>query len=126
MKHRRVLLVEDEAMIALHITQTLGDAGYVAVGPAGFLASALQLAENETLDCAVLDVSLDGVQVWPVADVLQRRGIPFVLLSGFGGGVEVPDAHRRAPRLGKPFREAALLETLARLPMDANASRLET
>jgi DNA-binding response OmpR family regulator len=91
----------------------LSAAGYVVVGPADRVSSALALATTAELDAAVLDVNLAGEKVWPVADVLARRGVPFVLLTGSGSGVEAPSACQQAPRLGKPFTAAALLRALS-------------
>jgi DNA-binding response OmpR family regulator len=113
MSAKRVLLVEDEALIALYIEETLTDAGYDVVGPADRLEAALDLAANEALDGAVLDVNLDGVAVWPLATLLRERGIPFIFLTGFGGGLSPPADCRDAPCVGKPFKEDVLLETLA-------------
>ncbi len=112
MTSKRVLLVEDEALIALYTAETLTDAGYDVVGPADRLESALALAETEQLDAAVLDVNLAGIQVWPVANVLHQRGVPFVLLTGFGSSIEVPATCRAAQRLDKPFNETVLLNAL--------------
>ena len=108
----RVLLVEDEALIALDTADALEEAGYDVIGPADRVPSALALLETETPDIAVLDVNLAGILVWPVAEQLLARGIPFLLLSGFGNSIEAPASLRGVPRLAKPFMPRQLLAAL--------------
>jgi DNA-binding response OmpR family regulator len=119
MRPKRILLVDDEALVALAAEDALVEAGYCVVGPADRLESALRLAETEALDAAVLDVNLAGVFVWPVADALNARGVPFVLLTGFGKALDLPPSCQRAPVLAKPNKPqelvAALEKQLARV-----------
>jgi DNA-binding NtrC family response regulator len=111
---RRVLVAEDEFVIALEIEDTLRRAGYEVVGPAATAGEAERLAAEEPLDAAVLDLELrDGTAV-AAADALAGRGIPFVFLSGYG--VEALPGHLRGRAvLDKPFAverlPAALAET---------------
>jgi CheY-like chemotaxis protein len=112
---KRILLVEDDALIALDAQDVLVDAGYIVVGPAGTLASAKLLAASEPLAAAVLDVNLNGLYVWPVADLLHHRGIPFLLLTGFSGDLEMPVHCRRQPQLRKPVVANLLLTALAKI-----------
>ena len=113
--HRRVLLVEDEVLVALDTQEILTDAGYKVVGPVTDVASAMVAVANGRLDAAVLDVNLRGAYVWPIADALQERGIPFIFVTGFGtgAGLDVPENLRGTPRLGKPIAERDLLRALA-------------
>ena len=113
MSAKRLLLVEDEALIALLTEETLNEAGYEVVGPASRLEAALDLAAREPLDGAVLDVNLDGVAVWPVATLLRERGVPFIFLTGFGNCLSAPGDLKDVPCVGKPFKEEMLLDTLA-------------
>ena len=99
---RRILVVEDDMMIAVLIEQVLQDLGCIVVGPAGRLDAALRLAGSEALDAAILDVNIRGELVYPVAEQLRTRGIPFVLASGYGDWA-LPPAFRSQPRLTKPF-----------------------
>ena len=115
----RILLVEDEVLIALDVQDVLEDAGYIVAGHAANHDRAVALASSEAIDAAVLDVNLAGVEVWPAAEILRRRGIPFLLVTGLWAGAEVPVFCARAPRLTKPFQTAALLDTLARLVTSA-------
>jgi DNA-binding response OmpR family regulator len=109
---KRILLVDDEALVALAAEDILMSEGYSVVGPADRLESALRLAKNEALDGAVLDINLAGVYVWPVADALFARGVPFVLLTGFGKGLDLPPSCRRVPILTKPVRPQELAAAL--------------
>jgi DNA-binding response OmpR family regulator len=111
---RRILLVEDEALIALDAQDVLEQAGYSVVGPALTLGDAVRLA-SEPLDAGILDVSLAGQLVWPAADVLRSHGVPLVLLTGFGAALDVPERFRDVPRLAKPIDATLLSETLAGL-----------
>ena len=80
----RVLVVEDETLIAVEIEETLRELGCVVVGAVGKLDAALRLAAEEALDAAILDVAIRGGHVFPVAERLLARGVPFVLASGYG------------------------------------------
>ncbi len=89
---KRVLIVEDEMLVALMIEEFLLELGCRTVGPCGNVANAVQAAQTETLDLAVLDVNLAGEKVYPVADVLVARQIPFLFVSGYGDGA-IPADH---------------------------------
>ena len=111
---KRILLVEDELLIALDTQDILAGAGYDVIGPATSLDQAMSMAA-EPLNAALLDVNLAGTLVWPAAEALTARGVPVVLLTGFGNALEVPPALAGAPRLGKPIDSAKLLELLGKL-----------
>lgn len=98
----RVLIVEDEMMIALLIEDVLGELGYDVVGPAGKLEAAITLARDEMFSAAILDVNIRGGDTFPVATILRERGIPFFLASGYGKWA-LPDAFQGHPLLQKPF-----------------------
>lgn len=103
MPAKRVLVLEDEPVIAMVIEDMLIDLGCEAVGPASDLTDALALAERETLDAAVLDININGQRSYVVADELRRRGIPFIFATGYGEeGVE---PGWNAPVLQKPYRQ---------------------
>ena len=103
----RILVVEDETLIAVVIEEILQELGCVVVGPVARLDAALQLARDEVLDAAVLDVTIRGGHVQPVAEQLLARGIPFVLASGYGDW-SLPENLRDQPRLTKPFTQVDL------------------
>ncbi|MGE4220791.1 MAG: histidine kinase, partial [Alphaproteobacteria bacterium] len=107
-----VLVVEDEALVALDVAAALRGAGCAVVGPVGRLEAALKLAGEEALDAAVLDVNLGGPMVFPVAEALRARGIPFVFLTGYEEGF-LPPALRGERRVAKPLRPTELLSALA-------------
>lgn len=99
----RVLVVEDDALVALFTTDILSDAGYEIVDPAYQLETAVALAKTAAMDAAVLDVNLAGAAVWPAVQILQDRDIPFILLSGFGEALDTPEFRRNASILAKPI-----------------------
>lgn len=107
-----MLLVEDEVLIALDTADILTEAGFTVVGPATSVEEAIALADGFTLAAAVLDVNLNGTLVWPAAEHLARKGVPVVLLSGFGASLDVPASLQTAPRLGKPIRALELVGAL--------------
>ena len=109
---RRILLVDDEALVALHVEDMLSGAGYEVVGPAHRLQDALTVVDEDVFDAAVLDVNLAGEYVWPVAEKLFARKIPFVLLTGFGKGLRLPQCCARVPRLSKPLQAGELIDAL--------------
>jgi len=106
----RVLLVEDEYLVASLIEEMLEIAGCIVTGPIPRLAQAVDAADRETCDAAVLDVNLAGERIYPVADILSRRNIPFVFVTGYG---VLPGEYANRPRLCKPFKMADLLDTLS-------------
>lgn len=110
----RVLIVEDELAIAMLVESALEDEHCLIVGPFGSLREALAAARSETLDLAVLDVNLAGEMVYPVAEVLAERGVPFLVLSGYGA-TALPADRKHWPICGKPFRMNELVATLAGL-----------
>lgn len=108
----RVLVVEDEAAIALLLEDMLLDLGCEVLGPVGRLPDALKLAEADGVDVAILDVNLGGVAIYPVADALRLRGVPFLFSTGYGaGGIDA--AFRDRPVLQKPFSQTDLTTKLA-------------
>lgn len=111
LKGLRVLVVEDEMLVSLLIEDILTDEGCTIVGPYHRFEGALVAARSETIDVAVLDVNLAGIKVFPVAEALAERGIPFLFLSGYGQGV-VPAAHPEWRVCSKPFRPDDLASML--------------
>lgn len=117
---RQILIVEDEALIAIMMKDALQELGIGVIGPVGTVALALTSAQLQAIDGAILDVNLNGQPIYPVADVLASRGIPFVFVTGYG-----PDAidgrYAHVPVLEKPIEP----ETLRRLFTDgAQQSRI--
>jgi CheY-like chemotaxis protein len=110
----RVLLVEDESMVALLLEDMLAELGHEVVGPVARLDKALEMAQRQALDVALLDVNLDGREIYPVAEALAAREIPFVFVTGYGRGA-LPAPYRDRPTLQKPFRRNELRVLLAEI-----------
>jgi DNA-binding response OmpR family regulator len=110
----RVLVVEDEVLVAMLLETALEDENCTIVGPCAALSEALEAARGETLDVALLDINLNGELVFPVAEVLAERGVPFLLLSGYGE-VALPSNRRHWPICTKPFNLHDLMTVLSDL-----------
>ena len=108
---RRILLVEDQFLIAMEVEGVLRDLGAEVVGPFARLEPALGAVHREELDGAVLDVRLDGDTTEPVAAVLISQGVPVVLTTGHEAD-QLPPGLRHLPRLQKPFEERDLRDML--------------
>jgi CheY-like chemotaxis protein len=109
---RRVLVVEDEMMIAMLVEDMLAELGCSVVGPAHALDAALDLARTELgLDAALLDVNLGGQSVFAVADTLRAKGVPAIFSTGYGDA-GLRDVDRGSPVLQKPFRAGDLARAL--------------
>ena len=100
----KVLVVEDEALVAMLLEDMLTDHGCEVVGAASRLSQALELVGDPSLDfdAAILDVNLGGDPIFPVAEALAARGAPFVFATGYGAA-GLPDSWRDRPTLQKPF-----------------------
>jgi DNA-binding response OmpR family regulator len=109
----RVLIVEDEALVALDIAGQLTEAGLTIVGPAVSVASALKLIRKEGCDAAVLDINLGRETSEPIVRQLRAQNIPFVILTGYANSAALP-RYDGAPALSKPARPAELIAALLR------------
>ena len=110
----RVLVVEDEYLIRMLLEDMLLDLGYEIAAAVGSLAEASTAAATVAFDVAILDVNLDGKEIYPVADILAQRGLPFVFVTGYGEG-SLPAKYSSRPALQKPFQSEQLSRTLAEL-----------
>lgn len=106
-KRCRVLVVEDEALIAIMIADQLTQLGYEIVGPVSKLDAAMTFAREARFDAAILDVTIRGGKTFPVAELLSAKSIPFAISSGYGDWA-LPDSLKVQPRLTKPFSESEL------------------
>src|SRR3954469_3956204 len=112
---RRVLVVEDEDIVALDLEDTLRALGCEVLGPAASVAQALALLARERPDAVTLDLNLlDGLAV-PVAELLDSMGVPFLAVSAYSARSVDHPVLKQAPRLSKPFGRAALRRGLERL-----------
>jgi CheY-like chemotaxis protein len=118
-KGRRVLVVEDEFLIAEDLRLALEDLGAEVVGPVATVDAALDAVRLERgLDGATLDIMLRGEKSFPVAEALKARGLPFVLLTGYSDRA-VPEGLRDAPRCPKPFDVRQIVRALFPRGQDA-------
>jgi DNA-binding response OmpR family regulator len=111
----RVLVVEDETLIAMALADTFEDAGAEVVGPAASVRDAFQLLGRQDIDAAILDVNLLDGEVTPVAEHLVARGVPILLYTGRGAPADLRARHPELPVLLKPARAEVLCQTLAGL-----------
>jgi DNA-binding response OmpR family regulator len=110
-RQRRVLVVEDEVLICMLIETILDDAGYQVL-TANTLQDALDVIARESFDIAILDLNLQGKKVYPAAEALAAKGVPFVFATG-GGTVDV-DGFNDRPKVQKPFQETEILDVVSR------------
>jgi DNA-binding response OmpR family regulator len=108
---RRVLIVEDEMLIAMMLQDMVADAGLEVEGVANSLLAGIDLATRADFDLAILDINLNGEEVYPVAEILQKRGIPFIFSTGYGTG-GVRSGFDGAPQVVKPFEQTLLVAAL--------------
>ncbi len=117
----RILVVEDECLVAMLLEDFIAELGYTVVATAARKEDALRRLEAGGIDAALLDVNLDGERSYPIAEALAARGLPFVFVTGYGeAGIE--PAFRDRPVVQKPFTQDSLRQALAKLsfgPCDA-------
>lgn len=112
---RRVLVVEDEYMMASDLAEAFGRAGAEVLGPAPTVRQAVAILERtKDVHVAVLDVNLSGEMVYPLADLLLARGIKFLFTTGYDAGV-IPRRFDASPRLEKPVGPADVVKATRRL-----------
>jgi two-component sensor histidine kinase/CheY-like chemotaxis protein len=125
---RRILIVEDESLIAMSYEEVLSDAGYGIIGPVPDVPGALDLLRRDRPDAAVLDVNLGGQPVYPVAELLIQMGIPFVFCTGYARLDVKSEKLRHARTLTKPVSGDTLVTTVAdllRVPPSTTAARAQ-
>ncbi len=107
----RILLVEDELLLAMGVQDDLTSAGATVLGPFTRLAEALSAARDNRFDIAVLDINLNGEMIYPLADELAERGIAAILLTGYNAS-NLPERFRARPRIDKPHDKAELIKII--------------
>lgn len=110
----RVFVAEDEMLVAVMLEGMIADLGHELVGTAAGFDQALTMAQRERFDFAILDVNLDGKEIYPVAEVLATRGIPFAFCTGYGPQ-RLPEPHRGRPVLQKPLQRRDLEKILSQI-----------
>jgi DNA-binding response OmpR family regulator len=108
---KKVLVVEDDYFIAKNLVRHLAASGAEVLGPVPTVAEALALIEAESIDGAVLDINLRGDLVFPVADALLERGVPFIFATGYGSG-SVPERYATIVRCEKPVEPDRFIPAL--------------
>jgi CheY-like chemotaxis protein len=111
---RKILIVEDEAPIALNLAAAVAEAGGVVVGPTASVAASFALMAEHTLDGALLDIRLRGETSFPLADVLAVLNIPFIFVSGLSSAL-MPYPHRDRPLFDKPYEAHDVIAALTQL-----------
>ncbi|MER2267076.1 response regulator [Methylobacterium oxalidis] len=114
---RRVLVVEDQYLLACDMAQALGAEGAQVIGPVPDLQRGLTLSRTQALDAAILDINLPGEDVYRLAEELMRKGVPIVFATGVDDAV-LPPGFSGVPRLEKPLLIDDLLRVVARLVAD--------
>ena len=114
-----VLLVEDEYLIAMELTDELKGKGAQVIGPVASVNEALQLIEStDRIDSAVLDINLNGEMVFPVVDALMERDVPFLFLTGYDQ-VAIPAHYTDAAHYMKPVSLTEIMKTLTQIALEA-------
>ncbi len=108
MTGRKILVVEDDVLIAMELEERLGEMGYVVLGPVGNVADAEKLIEKERPDAALLDANLDGVSSVPIGVRLVGLGVPFAFCTGYDAIKNAPPEVAKALVLTKPIGDAEL------------------
>jgi CheY-like chemotaxis protein len=111
---KRILVVEDSPVVAPFTADILGELGCVVVGPAPNMAAARELAEEGDFDGALMDVHIRGERIFPLCEMLESKGVPFVLTSGYADWT-MPEKWQDKPRLQKPYTMAQVGRELAAL-----------
>jgi len=123
LRDRHVLIAEDEFMVAESLRHELEDAGAIVVGPCATLEQTLAeiTSENQRIDGAVLDVNLAEHPVYPAADILAARGIPFIFTTGYDAS-NLPPRFANVPRCEKPISMSRVARAVGRA-MNSEARR---
>jgi len=108
----RILVVEDEPLVAMNLSKSLAELGFSVVGPYSTLAKAATAAVETEVDAALLDVNLSGETVYPVAEILASKNVPFAFITGYGTEA-LPSKYANAPVLQKPVDQRTLHNLLA-------------
>jgi two-component SAPR family response regulator len=117
----RILIVEDEFLLAMDLEMMLQQRGCMVLGPVPSVGHALRLLDHEQPDVALLDVNLKGERATPVAAELQAHGVPYVLITGYSAVQLSERVLRAAPRIDKPVRCCVLQRAIARAVDDGKS-----
>jgi CheY-like chemotaxis protein len=112
LKNCRILIVEDEPVLALELVSILEDEGAIVVAVAQSVASALDTVREYWINCALLDIHLNGESSYPVADALSELNLPFAFVTGYSESAPPPQ-HIQRPVINKPFSATHVIEAVA-------------
>jgi DNA-binding response OmpR family regulator len=104
---RRVLIIEDEMLIALMLQDMVSDAGFAVEGIATSLMAGIDLARTADAHLAILDINLNGQEAYPIADILRARGVRLIFSTGYGAA-SLKQEYAFVPKLVKPYEQANL------------------
>lgn len=107
-----VLLVEDNFLVALALERALQASGCTVIGPVSTVAEGTRIAEQTSIDGAILDINIRGGTSQPIAEALERRGLPFFFITGYGSPQMLPERLRQVFRLSKPVNVHRLLQAV--------------
>ena len=107
----RVLIAEDESLVGIQLEEDLRSAGCSILGPFSTLEAATRASRFERFDVAILDINLNGARVYPLADELSARGVPFIFLTGYIAA-NLPERFRSSPQITKPHDPAVLIKEI--------------
>lgn len=111
----RILVVEDEYYVALQVEQELSEAGAVIIGPVPSVDAALAMIDRaHSIDAAMLDINLNGQEVFTVADRLMAEGVPFLFSTGYGEQ-DIPTRYAHVPRIEKPIQQHAITAAIRQM-----------
>jgi len=122
LKGVRVLVIEDEYLVAIMLENILESAGCIVMGPIPRLQEALDAIDHDDYDVALLDVNLAGERIDPVADALSERNVPFLFVTGYGANA-LPSEYAERPHISKPFRMTELLGALSEVVKTPDSGR---
>ena len=111
MRQASIFMVEDEALIRMMLAEMVDELGHRVVAEAGNIQDAQVLAETAIFGLAILDINIAGSSIVPVAEIIDRRGLPFLFISGYGSAAR-PEAFIERPALQKPLMLSTLGETI--------------
>ena len=109
--NRKILVIEDSPVVGPFTADMLGELGFEVIGPAPNMAKARELAESSDYDAALLDIHIRGERVFPLCEMLDSKGVPFVFTSGYADW-QMPDKWQDRPRLAKPYSIEEVSEAL--------------
>jgi CheY-like chemotaxis protein len=111
-KYRRVLVIEDDDVMASQLARAFTDVGAEVVGPVASLGRAIEVAETAQFDCALVDINLKGVAAYPVVDILIRRSLPLAFITGYARS-SIPPVYKNIPLIPKPLDPSEIARALA-------------